>query len=89
MRVLLLLVRRVVVIPALATATVISAALFVLAVVVTGPVSLCLRGRWRAVRLAPFSSPTLRLRSLPWLAHSRSGSGATRRGGATPSAIRT
>lgn len=54
MRVLLLLVRRVVVIPALATATVISAALFVLAVVVTGPVSLCLRGRWRAVRLGAF-----------------------------------
>ena len=54
MRVLLLLVRRVVVIPALASATVISAALFVLAVIVTGPVSLCLRGRWRAVRLGAF-----------------------------------
>jgi hypothetical protein len=41
-------------IPALAGATVISAALLVLAAVVTGPVSLCLRGRWRAVRLSAF-----------------------------------
>jgi 1-acyl-sn-glycerol-3-phosphate acyltransferase len=41
-------------IPALACATVISAALLVLATVVTGPVSLCLRGRWRAVRLGAF-----------------------------------
>lgn len=54
MRVLLLLVRRAVLIPALAAATVISAGLLVLAVVVTGPVSLCLRGRWRPVRLAAF-----------------------------------
>jgi len=51
MRVPLPAVRRVVMIPALAGATVISAALLVLAAVVTGPVSLCLRGRWRPVRL--------------------------------------
>ncbi len=54
MRVLLVPLRRAVVIPALAGATVISAALLVLAAVVTGPVSLCLRGRWRAVRLGAF-----------------------------------
>jgi hypothetical protein len=54
MRVLLVLVRRVLLIPALAGASVISAARLVLAVVVTGPVSLCLRGRRRAVRLAGF-----------------------------------
>jgi 1-acyl-sn-glycerol-3-phosphate acyltransferase len=54
MHILLLLLRRVVVIPALAAALVISAALLVLAVVVTGPVSLCLRGRWRVVRLSAF-----------------------------------
>jgi hypothetical protein len=53
-RVVLLLARRAVMIPVLASASVIGAALFVLAVVVTGPVSLCLRGRWRAVRLAGF-----------------------------------
>jgi 1-acyl-sn-glycerol-3-phosphate acyltransferase len=53
-RVLLILVRRAVLIPALAAAIVISAALLVLAVIVTGPASLCLRGRWRPVRLAAF-----------------------------------
>jgi hypothetical protein len=59
-----------------------------LAVVVTGPVSLRPRGRWRAVRLA-FSSPNSRLRALPWPARSRSGSGAPLPGSGTPSAIRT
>jgi 1-acyl-sn-glycerol-3-phosphate acyltransferase len=54
MRVVLLSLRRVVVVPVLAGAIVISAALLVLAAVVTGPVSLCLRGRWRAVRLGAF-----------------------------------
>lgn len=54
MRVVLLLMRRAVMIPALAGASVIGVALFILAVVVTGPVSLCLRGRWRPVRLAGF-----------------------------------
>ena len=41
-------------IPALVGTIVISAALLVLAAVVTGPVSLCLRGRWRPVRLGAF-----------------------------------
>jgi hypothetical protein len=50
-------------IPALTAATVISAALLVLAVVVTGPVSLCLRGRWRAVRLSAFLVTYLALES--------------------------
>lgn len=54
MRVLLLALRRVLMVPALAGATVISAALLVLAAVVTAPVSLCPRGRWRAVRLGAF-----------------------------------
>ena len=54
MRVPPLPLRRAVTIPALAGATVISAALLVLATAVTGPVSLCLRGRWRAVRLGAF-----------------------------------
>lgn len=56
MRVLLLVVRRAILVPALAAASAIGVALFVLAVVVTGPVSLVLRGRgrWRAVRLAGF-----------------------------------
>jgi 1-acyl-sn-glycerol-3-phosphate acyltransferase len=48
-RVVLLLVRRAVMIPVLASASVIGAALFVLAVVVTGPVSLCLRGHTLAL----------------------------------------
>jgi 1-acyl-sn-glycerol-3-phosphate acyltransferase len=54
MRVLLLALRRVVVVPALAGVTVISAALVVLVAVVTAPVSLCTRRRWRAVRLGTF-----------------------------------
>ncbi len=54
MPVLPLPLRRAVMIPALAGATVISAALLVLATALTGPVSLCLRGRWRAVRLGAF-----------------------------------
>ena len=54
MRVLLPTLRRVVMIPAIAGVTVVSGALLVLAAVVTGPVSLCLRGRWRAVRLGAF-----------------------------------
>lgn len=54
MRISLLLLRRAVMIPVLAGAAVISAVLLVLATVFTGPVSLGLRGRWRAVRLGAF-----------------------------------
>jgi 1-acyl-sn-glycerol-3-phosphate acyltransferase len=48
------LVRRAVTIPAVLLLTVAGAVLLILVVVVTGPVSLCLRGRWRAVRLGSF-----------------------------------
>jgi hypothetical protein len=66
----------------------ISAALLVLAVVVTGPVSLCLRGRWRAVRLGAFLVTYLALEVTALAGAWRSGSGAARPGGAMPSAIR-
>ncbi|MGE5289041.1 MAG: 1-acyl-sn-glycerol-3-phosphate acyltransferase [Micromonosporaceae bacterium] len=47
-------VRRAITIPALVVLTAVGAAVLTVVVVVTGPVSLCLRGRWRAVRLACF-----------------------------------
>ena len=46
--------RRAVTIPAVMVFMVISVALLIVVTVVTGPVSLCLRGRWRAVRLGSF-----------------------------------
>jgi len=48
------LLRRAVTIPAVAVFMVISVALLIVVTLVTGPVSLCLRGRWRPVRLASF-----------------------------------
>ena len=48
------LLRRAVTIPAVMLFMVISVALLIVVTLVTGPVSLCLRGRWRAVRLASF-----------------------------------
>jgi 1-acyl-sn-glycerol-3-phosphate acyltransferase len=47
-------VRRAITIPALLVFTAIGAAVLTVVVVVTGPVSLLLRGRWRAVRLGCF-----------------------------------
>jgi 1-acyl-sn-glycerol-3-phosphate acyltransferase len=46
--------RRAVTIPAVMVLMVIGVALLIVVTVVTGPVSLCLRGRWRAVRLGSF-----------------------------------
>lgn len=54
MRIPLLVLRRAVMIPALAGATAIGAVLLVAVTIVTGPASLCLRGRFRAVRLGAF-----------------------------------
>lgn len=48
------LLRRAVTVPAVMVFMVISVALLIVVTVVTGPVSLCLRGRWRAVRLGSF-----------------------------------
>jgi 1-acyl-sn-glycerol-3-phosphate acyltransferase len=48
------LLRRAVTIPAVVVFMVISVALLIVVTFVTGPVSLCLRGRWRPVRLASF-----------------------------------
>ena len=47
-------VRRAITIPALVVLTAVSVAVLTVAVVATGPVSLCVRGRWRPVRLACF-----------------------------------
>src|ERR1700685_334541 len=46
--------RRAVTVPAVMVFMVISVALLIVVTLVTGPVSLCLRGRWRAVRLGSF-----------------------------------
>ena len=46
--------RRALTIPAVMVFMVISVALLIVVTLVTGPVSLCLRGRWRAVRLGSF-----------------------------------
>jgi 1-acyl-sn-glycerol-3-phosphate acyltransferase len=48
------LLRRAVTIPAVMVFMVLSVALLIVVTVLTGPVSLCLRGRWRAVRLGSF-----------------------------------
>jgi 1-acyl-sn-glycerol-3-phosphate acyltransferase len=54
MRIPPLVLRRALMIPALGSAIVTGAVLLVAVAVVTGPVSLCLRGHWRAVRLGAF-----------------------------------
>jgi len=54
MRIPLFVLRRVVMIPALAAATVIGVVLLVAVTAVTGPASLGRRGRWRATRLGAF-----------------------------------
>jgi 1-acyl-sn-glycerol-3-phosphate acyltransferase len=48
------LLRRAVTVPAVMVFMVLSIALLIVVTLVTGPVSLCFRGRWRAVRLASF-----------------------------------